>query len=97
MKGNITNMKKNKIIIISIALLGFISLGSSLWYMSADKKVSLSTIDAKQVSFNTVDEMVTFSQLVVTGKPIESENFVTFDERGFTRSEEHTSELQSQR
>ncbi|MBB6176291.1 MULTISPECIES: hypothetical protein [Anoxybacillus] len=84
MKGDITNMKKNKIIIVSIALLGFISLGSSLWYMSADKKVSLSTIDAKQVSFNTVDEMITFSQLVVTGKPIESENFVTFDERGFT-------------
>ncbi|KFZ42112.1 hypothetical protein CS060_06355 [Anoxybacillus flavithermus] len=77
-------MKKNKIIIVSIALLGFISLGSSLWYMSADKKVSLSTIHAKQVSFNTVDEIITFSQLVVTGKPIESENFVTFDERGFT-------------
>lgn len=84
MKGEITNMKKNKIIIVSIALLGFISLGSILWYTSADKKVSLSTIDAKQVSFSTVDEMINFSQLVVTGKPLESENFVTFDERGFT-------------
>jgi hypothetical protein len=83
MRGDITNMKKTKII-VSIALLGFISLGSTLWYASADKKVSFAAIEARQVSFNTVDEMVNYSQLVVTGNPLESENFVTFDERGFT-------------
>ncbi|WFB59040.1 hypothetical protein [Paenibacillus sp. BR1-192] len=75
--------RKSKTVIFTIVL-GVITISSISWYKIADQKITYQSIDAKQVSFKTVDEMINFSELIITGEPLESENFVTFDENGYT-------------
>lgn len=75
--------RRPKTVIFTIVL-GIITISSILWYKTADQKITYQSIDAKQVSFKTVDELIDFSELIITGEPLESENFVTFDENGYT-------------
>jgi hypothetical protein len=74
------NYKKTKIIAIGILFILFFTT----WYLMEDQKVTYSEVHAKQFSFKTSEEMIEFSELIVLGRAMASENFVNYDKDGFT-------------
>ncbi|MEB3101755.1 hypothetical protein [Ferviditalea candida] len=70
---------KKTIIITSVALA--LSIGG---YMYADSKTSVAEIDAMKVSYNTLSELESRSELIISGKPAESVNHVVRNADGLT-------------
>lgn len=73
-------MKFKKTIIITSMALAISFAG----YKYADAKISFSEIEAMKVSHNTLIELESDSELIISGIPIESENHVVRNKDGFT-------------
>ncbi|NEN83502.1 hypothetical protein [Paenibacillus elgii] len=71
---------KKTIVTASVALT--LSVGG---YMYADSKVTTAQIDAMPVNHKSLNELENRSDLIITGKPIASENHVVRDAEGFTK------------
>lgn len=74
-------MKIKKILIIALAVIGVSTAG----YLYADSQTTVAKISASAVTHQNLDELESRSDLIVTGKPIGSENHVIKDEEGFVQ------------
>jgi hypothetical protein len=73
-------MRFKKTIITTTAALAVSFAG----YMYADSKTTMSEIHGMKVTHNTLSELESRSELIISGKPVASENHVIRDDDGFT-------------
>jgi hypothetical protein len=75
-----TPVKKSGLIYLAICLLCSAVAG----YLMADTKVVTFDVEAKQVSFESTEELIDFSELIVAGEPLKSINHVIYSKDGST-------------